>query len=453
MQILVVDDERMQRDMLRGFLEKQGYQVMTAAGGKEALKIFADYPIQLVLIDHRMDDMSGDEVLLKMRQASPLVRAIMITAYGSVKTAVRVMQLGADDFFEKPVDLSDLLEKIRIIEKEILVCTEALQVADEVSRQKLPLTIIGSSKTMQELLSLVHRVAPTQWTTLIFGETGTGKELLAKLIHMMGGRKDGPFIEVNCAAIPENLFESELFGHEKGAFTGAVARRRGRFELAAGGTIFLDEVGELPLHVQAKLLRALQEKRVNRVGGEVDVDIDVRVLAASNRNLKELVACGKFREDLYFRLNVLELTVPPLRERKGDVVELVEYFLEQCGQKEKRFDEAAMAQLVKYDFPGNVRELEHLVQRMVTMVRGNLIRIEDLPAEVRERQSDRGFLNERLAVVERRMLLSSLEQYDWVQTKAAESLGISERVLRYKMKKAGISAKRVSKRLFFGRQC
>jgi two-component system response regulator AtoC len=442
MQILIVDDDKTQRDMLRGFLERQGFQIQTAAGGKEALDIFETQPVHLVLLDHRMEDINGDEVLRRMRSLSPLVRAIMITAYGNVKTAVRVMQLGADDFIEKPVDLADLLLKIRRIEKEVLVHMEAEQVAESVVRKDLPVAIVGSSKRMQELLSLVYRVAPTEWTTLIQGETGTGKELLARLIHIISARKEGPFVVVNCAAIPENLFESELFGHEKGAFTGAVSRRLGRFESAQGGTIFLDEVGELPSQMQVKLLRTLQERKISRVGSEKDIDVDVRVLAATNRDLKEMVAHGGFREDLFFRLNVLELTVPPLRERKGDIVELLDYFLEKYQDRPISFDADAVGQLVKYDFPGNIRELEHLVQRMVTLVRGNVIRTQDLPPEIKARPSGSSVLNERLAEVERQMLIAALEKHNWVQTQAAESLGISERVLRYKMHKSGIRNKK-----------
>jgi len=438
MLILIVDDDETQRQMLQGFLEKQGYKVLTASGGQEALRLFETAPVQLVLLDHRMDDMNGDEVLEKMRTSSPLVRAIMITAYGTITTAVKVMRLGADDFLEKPVDLTELLEKIRRIEQQCAVQEESEKVTESLERLDLPLTIIGSSKPMQELLSLVYRVAPRDWSALIRGETGTGKELVARLIHLMGPRKDGPFIEVNCAAIPENLFESELFGHEKGAFTGASARRRGRFELAGGGTIFLDEVGELPLHLQAKLLRTLQEKKVVPVGGEREIRVDARVLTATNKDLKQMVAGGTFREDLFFRLNVLELLIPPLRERRGDIVELSDYFLNQYGTGSIGFDEPAMAQLVKYAFPGNVRELEHLIQRLVTLVRGNRITLTDLPPEVRESRKKEGALSQRLARVEQEMLIAALEEHHWVQTRAAEALGISERVLRYKMNKAGI---------------
>ena len=438
MLILIVDDDETQREMLQGFLEKQGFRVLTAAGGNEALHLFESAPVGLVLLDHRMEDMNGDMVLEKMRAESPLVRAIMITAYGDVTTAVKVMQLGADDFMEKPVDLTELLQKIRRVEQSLLVVQESDKITESLERIELPISIIGSSKPMQELLSLVYRIAPTEWAALIHGETGTGKELVARLIHLMGPRKNGPFIEVNCAAIPENLFESELFGHEKGSFTGAASQRRGRFELASGGTLFLDEVGELPLHLQAKLLRTLQEKKVSRVGSEKEIDVDARVLTATNKNLQQMVSEGLFREDLFFRLNVLELIVPPLRERRDDIVELTEFFLDKYAPSELCFATDAMAQLVKYSFPGNVRELEHLIQRLATLVRGGRIEVRDLPETILENQIKSGLLSERLATVEKDMLVAALEGHNWVQTKAAEALGISERVLRYKMNKAGI---------------
>ncbi|MBE0585154.1 MAG: sigma-54-dependent Fis family transcriptional regulator [Desulfofustis sp.] len=441
MQILIVDDEQMQREMLAGFLERRGYAVLTASGGREALALFEREPVQLVLIDHRMEDMNGDEVLRKMRERSPLVRAIMITAFASVETAVRVMQLGADDFLEKPVDLTELLEKIEKIEVDVSVQAEADELEEAVENRELPVALIGSSRAMKEVMSLVHRVAPTAWNVLVTGETGTGKELVARLIHLAGGHGDGPFIAVNCAAVPENLFEAELFGHEKGAFTDAASQRRGRFEQASGGTLFLDEISEVPLPMQAKLLRALQEKKISRLGGDVDINVNARVVTASNRDLKILIGEGRFREDLYYRLNVFELPIPPLRERREDIALLCEHFLEKHGSGGPRLAPEALAQLVKYDFPGNVRELEHLVQRLLTLTRGNLIRLKDLPPEIRERDSGGGLLSERLARVERDMLLAALQDHDGVQTRAAQALGISERVLRYKMKKAGIKGK------------
>ena len=442
MHILVVDDEELQRTMLQGFLEKQGYKVEAAANGREALQLFMERPFELVLLDHRMPDMNGDEVLAAMKKINPLVHAIMITAFGAVGTAVRVMQLGADDFLEKPVDLEELLTKIRVIEDHLLIQIDAGNVEEAIELDNLPVRMVGNSAPLREVLSIISRAAPTPWTVLIRGETGTGKELIARLLHLLSPKKDGPFIELNCAAVPESLFESELFGHEKGSFTGAHSRRRGVFEQADSGTLFLDEVGELPPAMQAKLLRALQENRITRVGGEKAVEVDVRIVAATNRDLKEMVDKGTFREDLYFRLNVIEVEVPPLRARKEDITPLVDFFLEKFNST-SRFDSQAMHQLSKYNFPGNIRELEHIIQRTITLTRTPVIGLRDLPPEIKNYRGEEtaGDLNQRLAEVERQMLLDALENNDWVQTRAAESLGISERVLRYKMEKAGIQKK------------
>jgi len=440
MNILIVDDEEMQRTLLQGFFKKLGYQVFIAGSGLEALEIFRKNPINLVLLDHRMDDMNGDELLARIKSVDPLVRTIMITAYGAVDTAVKVMQLGADDFFEKPVDLELLLKKVKAIEEELVVADEVSSVNDTISMDRLPIQIIGDSPPMQNVISMVKRSAPSPWTVLVRGETGTGKELIGRLIHGLSPRKDGPFIELNCAAVPETLFESELFGHEKGAFTGASSQRQGMVELADKGTLFLDEIGEIPLSMQPKLLRALQEKTITRVGGSAGISVDVRIVAATNRDLKKMVAKGRFREDLYFRINVIEIEIPPLRNRKQDIPLLLDHFLSKFSDKPTTLTSNAMAQLIKYNFPGNVRELEHMVQRIITMSRTNSINESDLPSEVRSLQGklSQGTLNERLAEFEKRMLVDALEQNNWVQTRAAEMLGISERVLRYKMSKAGI---------------
>ena len=437
LKILVVDDENMQREMLKGFLDKLGFQVITAACGEEAVRLFSDLPLQLVLLDHRMPDLTGDEVLARMKEINPQVRAIMITAFGAVDTAVKVMKLGADDFIEKPVDLEELLVKIRAIEQALVAAEEAALVTETVERDNLPVQIVGSSPAMTSLLSMTRRIASSPWTVLVRGETGTGKELIARLIHLLSPRGKAPFVEVNCAAIPENLFESELFGYEKGAFTGAANRKRGRFELAQKGSLFLDEIGELPLNLQAKLLRALQEKRICRVGAEEDIAIDVRLIAATNRDLKQMTRDGGFREDLYYRLHVLELEIPPLRRRREDIKELVDYFLERFGTRPLSFSSEAMAVLVQYPFPGKVRELEHMIQRIVTLARGPVVTVDDLPEELLYpvEQEPSGSLEERLSAVERRMLVQALDKHQWVQTRAAAELGISERVLRYKMAK------------------
>ncbi|QTA82193.1 Two component system response regulator, sigma factor 54 interaction domain-containing [Desulfonema limicola] len=436
MNILIVDDEKMQRDMLKGFLVKQGYEVTSAENGQNAMDLFLQQPFQLVILDHKMPDMNGDELFAKIKEINPLIHAIMITAYGSVDTAVEVMKMGADDFMEKPVDLLQVLDKIRMIEQRIITQKEADDVAEIIENQALPIKIAGNSQAVKDVLSLVQRLAPTPWAVLIRGETGTGKELIARLVHLLSNVNEGPFIEINCGAVPENLFESELFGHEKGAFTGAASARKGRFELADNGTIFLDEIGELPLNLQPKLLRAIQEKRISRVGSEKDIDINVRIVAATNRELRLMAEQGLFREDLFFRLNVFEIEIPPLRDRKEDIPILVDFFLDRFSPRKVSFDPDAMSTLMKYTFPGNVRELEHIIQRTITLVRGSVITSRDLPLEIRYHQvSQQGTLSQRLEALEKELIISALEKYEWVQTKAADSLGISERVLRYKMKK------------------
>jgi two-component system response regulator AtoC len=439
MNILILDDEKMQRDMLQGFLNKQGYQVLSAADGATGINLFMEHTVDLLLLDHRMPDMNGDEVLARIKQINPGVRAIMITAYGAVDTAVRVMQLGADDFLEKPVDLAVLLAKIQAIEDEMLVAEDVEAVQDTLDLADLPVRIIGSSQPIRNIISIIRRAAPAPWTVLVQGETGTGKELIARLIHQLSPRKEHSYVELNCAAVPENLFESELFGHEKGSFTGAAARRRGVFELADKGTLFLDEIGELPLTMQAKMLRALQENTISRVGSEQPISVDVRIVAATNRDLKEMVEQNLFREDLFFRLNVIEVELPALRQRKEDIPELVDYFLEKFSSS-ARFDSQALAQLSKYNFPGNIRELQHVIQRTITLTRSRVISLRDLPAEIKNYrgEANSGNLTERLAEIERQMLNDALENNNWIQTRAASSLGISERVLRYKMEKAGI---------------
>jgi DNA-binding NtrC family response regulator len=439
MNILIVDDDAMQRELLAGFLKNQGWCVFSAADGPEALALFRRESIPLVLLDHRMPGLNGDEVLARMQAINPMVRAIMMTAYGAVETAVRVMKLGALDFMQKPLDLAQLLEKIQRIEQSLAVEQDVADVAQHVQQTPLPLRIIGDGPAMQEVLSMTRRVADSPWSVLIHGETGVGKELIARLIHLLSPQAEAPLIEVNCAAIPESLFESELFGHEKGAFTGAQKQRRGRFELARGGTLFLDEVGELPASLQSKLLRALQEKRISRVGAETDIEVDARVVAASNRDLRRMVEQGSFREDLFFRLNVLDIEVPPLRRRREDIPALVDYFVGRYARQPVSLAPETLDILIKYAYPGNVRELEHIIQRTLTLSRGSIVRPLDLPPEVRRAEPiGDGPLQERLQAVEREMLIAALENAEWVQTRAAEQLGVSERVLRYKMGKFGI---------------
>ncbi|VBB42945.1 Type 4 fimbriae expression regulatory protein PilR [uncultured Desulfatiglans sp.] len=439
MKILIVDDDPAQRELLQGFLENQGYLALSAPDGQEALRLFEREPIHLVLLDHRMPGLSGDAVLEGLKEMNPKVRVIMITAFGDIDTAVSVMKLGASDFLEKPVDLSVLLKMIQQIEQAVDVEEDVAQVKEALADGPLPLNIIGESRAIKDVLSLARRMAGSPWPILVCGETGTGKQLAAHLIHLLSHRGDGPFVVVNCAAIPETLFESELFGHLKGAFTGASHTRRGRFELADGGTLMLDEIGEIPISLQPKLLRAIQEGRINPVGGEEERDVNVRLISATNRNLRKMVDEGSFREDLFYRIRVLEIEIPPLRHRREDIPPLLEFFLKRYGPPSLRLSSEAEDTLIKYPFPGNVRELEHVVQRTVTLARGSVITPADLPDEIRHFQATtQGTLEERLEAMEREMILSALEKNDWVQTRAADQLGISERVLRYKMHKAGI---------------
>ncbi|HDS16688.1 MAG TPA: sigma-54-dependent Fis family transcriptional regulator [Proteobacteria bacterium] len=437
MHILIIDDEADQRELLGGFLEKQGFTVSLAADGGAARAAVAERHIDLALLDHRLPDITGDGLLPVLQEINPLLKTIMITAYGEVETAVSVMRAGAVDFFEKPVDLRRLLQRLRELEQELLISLDVEEVNRILSReQELPLKMVGKSPAMLNLLSLVRRAAPTPWTVLIRGETGTGKELIARLLHLLSPRKESPFIAVNCAAMPEHLVESELFGHEKGAFTSAAGRHRGHFEMAAGGTLLLDEIGELPLNTQAKLLRALQEKKINRVGGEKEIEVDIRLLAATNRDLGEMVAAGGFREDLFYRLKVIEVELPPLRQRREDIPQLVRELLQRHGLHGIEFAPEALSALARYGFPGNIRELEHIVQRCTTLARSSLIKLEDLPTEIRfPEKSNRNTLEARLFALEHRLLLEALENADWVQTRAADALGLSERVLRYKIGK------------------
>lgn len=441
MLILIVDDDAIQREMLQGFLEKQGFQTKIAASGAEAMTIFQQEPVALVLLDNRMPDMSGVMVLEKMKALNPMTAVIMISAYGDINTVVRTMKLGAGEFLEKPVDLSLLLNKIHEIEQKTRMEQDVCELQKEIQESRLPLKIVAESDAMKEVLSLVGRMAKSQWPVLVCGETGTGKELISRLLHLMSDRANDPFIDINCAAIPENLFESELFGHLKGAFTGAVNDRRGCFEIASGGSLLLDEIGEIPLSLQPKLLRSIQENKIKKIGSEKDIGVDVRLISATNRDLKKMVESGLFRDDLYYRIKVLEIELPPLRHRRTDIPVLLACFLERYSKTPLSFSPEALSALIKYPFPGNVRELEHIIQRTVTLIRGNVIHFRDLPEEIRRHGAvAHGTLEERLAAVENEMIKSALEKTNGVQTKAADILGISERVLRYKIKKAGIKS-------------
>jgi two-component system NtrC family response regulator len=448
--ILIVDDEKVQLEMLEGFLVKQGYEVTAAEDGQKALEKFKSGTFDLVLTDFRMPGMDGIQLLREVRRLQPQVLVVIMTAYGTVGTAVAAMKEGAYDYLTKPIDLDELLLLTQRVGREVRLGQENLELKEQL-REKFKVNfIVSASRQMEEALNLVGRVSQSSATVLILGESGTGKELIARAIHYSSPRADQPFVKVNCAALPENLLESELFGHEKGAFTGAVARRVGRFELADQGSIFLDEIGDLSPSLQMKLLRVLQEKEFERLGSNQTLRSDVRVIAATNRNLEEAIQKGTFREDLYYRLNVVTISLPPLRERKEDIPLLVEHFLKKYNRENKKnvtsLSKEARDLLLRYDYPGNVRELENIVERAVVLCRGEALTTQDLPINLREGKAeatlerDRGgrSLPDTLDEIESQLIRKALESSGGVQTKAAEELGISERVLRYKMKKYGI---------------
>jgi two-component system NtrC family response regulator len=447
MTILVVDDELAQRELLGGFLAKRGWSVELAAGGAEALALLRRTAVDLVLADYKMPDLSGIELLKASKQLNPEVPVVLITAYGSIASAVEAMKAGAYDYLTKPIELDELVHLIHRVTERRQLLTEVQELRTQLRERFRVEGIIGDSGQMQEVLSLVARVAPTPSTVLIRGESGTGKELIAKAIHYNSPRRDRPFVKVNIAALPETLLESELFGHEKGAFTGATERRIGRFEAAEGGTLFLDEIGDLPLALQVKLLRVLQEREVERLGSHHPIAVDIRILAATNRDLERAVRERHFREDLYYRLNVFPIVLPPLRERREDIPLLIELLLQtfaaRLGKPVTAVSRQAMDVLMKYDYPGNVRELENILERAVILARHAAIYVEDLPLhlheappeETGETHTRHASLPEVLDAIERQMLLRALECHGGVQTRAAIELGISERVLRYKLRK------------------
>jgi len=444
--VLVVDDEPAQRELVGGFLRKQGFEVAEAPDGRTALERFRKEPFDLLLTDQRMPGLSGLELLEAARAVTPAVSMIIMTAYGTIETAVAAIKGGAADYLTKPLNLDELLHRIAQVRERQRLIMENRELREALQERHRVEGIIGESGRMQEVLSLVRRVAGSDATILIQGESGTGKELIARAIHYASPRAGAPLVSVNCAALPETLLESELFGHEKGAFTGAVAARKGRFELADGGSLFLDEIGDLPLHLQVKLLRVLQEREFERVGSSRPVSVDVRLLAATHRDLEALVRAGRFRDDLYYRINVVSISLPPLRERREDIPLLLDHFVEKFarrnGKRISGLTRDAREALLRYDYPGNVRELENLVERAVVLTRDEVIGLEDLPLGVKEREGETSgetSLTVRVEGLERRMIREALDRADGVQTRAAEILGISERVLRYKLKKYGLA--------------
>ncbi|MDZ7289677.1 MAG: sigma-54 dependent transcriptional regulator [candidate division KSB1 bacterium] len=447
--ILIVDDEPAQREVLAGYLKKQRHTVWEAASAAEALARVKQEMVDIVLTDLKMPDRSGLELLKEIRALNPEITVVIMTAFGTIENAVAAMREGAYDYLSKPIDLEELDLLIqRIGERRRLISENRLLKAQLAEKFKFT-GIVSQSAAMEEVLNLAGRVAESTATVLIRGESGTGKELIAKAIHFSSPRKDKPFIAVNCAALNENLLESELFGHERGAFTGADKQRRGRFELADGGTIFLDEIGDVPLATQVKLLRVLQEHQFERVGGTQTIQVDVRVIAATNRNLEEKIKEGTFREDLFYRLNVVSIEIPPLRQRREDIAPAIEYFLQKYATANKKkslsLSKEAMDVLLRYDYPGNMRELQNLIERAVVLSRGEVITTADLPLPVRNLISEQtatppqpATLPERVEALEKEMILEALQRAGGNQSQAAKALGISERNLRYRLQKWGM---------------
>lgn len=447
--ILIIDDEKSQRDILYGYLNKKGFKVYTAESGSQGIKIIHENLVDIIFSDFKMPEMTGLEILSKVSQINPEISFVIITAYGTIENAVNAMHMGAFDYISKPINLDELdLLIARIIENKNLKSENEFLKKQLFEKYKLS-SFISQSSRMEEVLSVAVRVADSKATILITGENGTGKEVLAKSIHYISPRKDNPFIAVNIPALPETLLESELFGHEKGAFTGADKMKKGRFELADKGTIFLDEIGDIPLSIQVKLLRVLQEHQIERVGGTESIDIDVRIIAATNHNLENKIKDGSFREDLYYRLNIVGIHIPPLRERKEDIIPLVDFFMHKYSMENNRNDveisKEAMDVLMKYNYPGNVRELENIIERAVVLTRNNILSTNDLPLTVKGMKYEdqlpelgKGTLTEQVEALEKRLIFDALTESNGNQTKAGKLLGITERNLRYKLQKYNI---------------
>ena len=447
--ILVVEDGQSQREILRDFLRDEGYPVSEAENGEIALDQLRENYFDLVLTDYKMPGMDGMVLLQAAKQLNPEIDVVVMTAFGTIEAAVRAMKAGASDYNAKPIDLDELQLLIERISGRRTIIRENKMLRKELrGKEVTPDQIIFRSVAMEEVINLVGRVAQSRATVLIQGESGTGKELIARLIHDLSPRAEKPMTIVNCAALPENLLESELFGHEKGAFTGATGTRLGRFEEADGGSLFLDEIGELSNTVQVKLLRFLQEREFQRIGGNRTFQSDVRIISATNRNLEERMKEGLFREDLFYRLNVVGITIPPLRERKEDLIPLMDHFLKRFSaennRKIKGVSSKARDFLMKYNYPGNVRELENILERAVVIARGDYIETADLPFSAVEgngsgnRNWKRGTLKDAMAFLEQEMVRESMAETGNHQTRAARILGISERMLRYKLKKYGL---------------
>jgi len=445
--ILIMDDEERERKRIGDYLTQKKYDVLAVATVQEAMDAVKRERFDAFVTDCNIPGVDALRTSDEARRVNPDMAVIIMTAFGTIETAVKAIKAGAYDYLPKPIDLEQLVVLIeRISERRDLIQENTELKELLIERYKFD-EIVSTSHAMEEVLNMAGRVAASSATVLLRGESGTGKELLAKAIHYHSPRANAPLIKVNCAALPETLLESELFGHEKGAFTGATARRTGRFEAANRGTLFLDEIGELTPGMQVKLLRVLQEREFERLGGNETIKVDVRVITATNRDIEKAVKEGAFREDLYYRLNVVSVVIPPLRDRKEDIPGFLDYFIKKYSGENKKNITGISAEtrdlLMRYSYPGNVRELENIIERAVVLSKKGVITTADLPIHVRTATSEgnisarnlKGSLNETLDTVERGIILEALKESGGVQTRAAEKLGISERVLRYKLKK------------------
>ena len=447
--ILIVDDERGQRDILTAILTGAGYRAVALPGGREALAALEESSFDVVLTDLKMQGMSGMELLEAVVEANPRQCVVMMTAHGTIDSAVEAMKKGAFDYLEKPLDRQDLLLTLQRAFEHLALLRENEALVRKLEETRLVPNIIGDHSSMREVFRIIRKIAPSTSTALIYGESGTGKELVARAIHDHSPRRDKLFFAINCAAIPETLIESELFGHEKGAFTGASSREIGIFEAAAGGTVFLDEIGEISMAMQVKLLRAIQEKEIRRVGGKVNIPIDVRIISATNKGLEQEIRKGTFREDLFYRLNVIRITLPPLRDRGSDIVTLADFFVQKFARNAvtpiRGISRPALKMIMNYPWPGNVRELEAAIERGVLMAESDFIQPEDLPLEVREGPGKGGALpfdlppeGIQFEELERELIAKAMERANGVIGRAAQLLGMSYKTLQYRLEKFGI---------------
>jgi len=451
--LLVLDDEKNYLLVLEALLLDAGYQVTALNDPETALAFLDESEVDVIITDMKMPKLSGKDVLEYAKRDYPHIPVLVMTAFGSIESAVDIMKMGAFDYITKPFSNDELLLSVQNA-AELAKVHRRYRLLHENLEERYGLhQIIGKSKGIRNVLQLVDRAAPTKSNVLITGESGTGKELVARALHFASPRKNGPFVSVNCMALNPGVLESELFGHEKGSFTGAVAMRRGRFELASGGTLFLDEIGELSHDMQIKLLRVLQERKFERVGGTEEVEVDIRVVTATNKDLQQEVEKGNFREDLYYRLNVVHMTLPPLRERREDIPLLLAHFVEKIatenGLPRKKIRPEALEYLSGYEWPGNIRQLENIVERCMVMVSGDTIAVADLPPEVKDDEAQLKNALDMLPVelnladtldrLEAALIRRALVRADFVQVKAAELLGISKSLLQYKLRKYGIT--------------